>query len=168
MKYKNITDRPRNVVCSSVKQLIQPGGVVNLSKTDIRHAGGAMRFFESIYKAQEIADDLFRRSVSSRGGSIDELASAVETLPLKEGAVKPAAVEGPKVIIEPEDIEDSPEAVDEPDVEEPDVIEDTEPYPEVGGSATIEDEAIEERESTEKKVDVDDYSMTNSGVKEGR
>jgi len=62
MLYKNITDKSRYVVCSSVKQLIPPGGIVGLSVTDIRHAGGSMRFFESVYKSQEVIDDLFRRS----------------------------------------------------------------------------------------------------------
>lgn len=71
MLYKNISDRNQYIVSSSVKQLVPPGGVINLSQTDLRHAGSNIRNFESVYKAQEIVDELFRRAVESRGGKID-------------------------------------------------------------------------------------------------
>lgn len=72
MKYKNISGTNKWIVCQSVKQLIPPDGIVNLSHTDIRHAGSAMRFFESVHKAQEIADDLFRRQSEKFNRQIPE------------------------------------------------------------------------------------------------
>ncbi len=71
MLYKNISEKNQYIVSSSIKQLVLPGEVINLSQTDLRHAGSNIRNFESVYKAQEIADDIFRRSIESRGGKVD-------------------------------------------------------------------------------------------------
>lgn len=62
MIYKNITEKSQYIVASSVKQLIPPGGTINLSISDIRHAGSNIRSFESVYKATEIVNDLFFRA----------------------------------------------------------------------------------------------------------
>jgi len=99
MQYKNITDRNRWVVCSSVKQLIPPGGIVNLSHTDIRHAGGAMRFFESVHKAQEIADDLFKRSAESRGKNNNHVKPLVapEPVAIPEKDIQPTPKPVPNI-----------------------------------------------------------------------
>jgi len=61
MEYKNISNKDQYIVCASVKQLVPPGGIVILSATDIRHAGSNIRHFESVIKAQEIGDLIFRR-----------------------------------------------------------------------------------------------------------
>jgi hypothetical protein len=68
MEYKNISDKSQYIVSGSIKQLIPPEGVVNLSATDIRHAGSNIRNFESVLKAQEMADYLFKRSVRKQNG----------------------------------------------------------------------------------------------------
>ena len=75
------------VVCGSVKQLIQPGVTVNLSQSDIRHAGSSMRFFESVYKSQEIVNDLLRRKgidVSPKEAPVAVEKEAVESPIVKE------------------------------------------------------------------------------------
>jgi len=69
MEYRNITEKSQYIVAASVKQLIPPGGIVNLSATDLRHAGSNMRSFESILKAQEMADFLLQRSVGEKDGT---------------------------------------------------------------------------------------------------
>ena len=67
MEYKNITENNQYIVASSVKQLVPPGGIINLSATDLRHAGSNIRNFESVLKAQEVADFLFQRSRKDNG-----------------------------------------------------------------------------------------------------
>jgi len=69
MEYKNISNRNQYIVSGSVKQLIPPGKIVSLSMTDIRHAGSNIRHFESVLKAQEMADYLFQRSVRKKDGA---------------------------------------------------------------------------------------------------
>ena len=66
MLYKNITNKSQYIVAASVKQLIPPGEVINLSLCDIRHAGSNIRNFESILKAQEMSDFLLDRSAHKK------------------------------------------------------------------------------------------------------
>jgi len=61
--YKNISGKQQYITAASVKQLIPPDGIINLSPCDIRHAGSNIRNFESVLKAQEMADFLFLRTV---------------------------------------------------------------------------------------------------------
>ena len=68
MDYRNISDKAQLIVVNSVKTSIPSGSVVNLEPNDIRHSGSNIRHFESVHKAQEIVDDLFRRKVESRRG----------------------------------------------------------------------------------------------------
>ena len=109
MLYKNISDKSQYVVCGSVRQLIASGTVINLSQTDIRHAGSSMRFFESVYKSQEVVDDLFRRS---RGVVEKSIIEPVTEEPIVEPVVENIIVkEVFQNIVEDEPVED--EAVEE-------------------------------------------------------
>ena len=66
MLYKNISETNQYIVSSSVKQLVAPGHVINLSQSDLRHSGSNIRNFESVYKAQEIVDAAFLRAIESQ------------------------------------------------------------------------------------------------------
>jgi hypothetical protein len=54
MLYKNISDTPVWILCNSMKTLVCPGEVINLSIPDINHSGSTMRFFESLAKHQVV------------------------------------------------------------------------------------------------------------------
>ena len=84
-----------------------------------------MRFFESVHKSTEMADDLLKRSMESRPGVVRE-----EEVEVKLETPKPTIEVEPESPIQSEiaeevveDIVEEPEAVDEPDEEpEPEAV----------------------------------------------
>ncbi len=69
MLYRNFTDHDQHISVNMIKKKITPGGMVNLSRRDIAHAGSNMRNFESVIK-----------STTSDGSGFDKLPLKAELL----------------------------------------------------------------------------------------
>ena len=69
MLYRNFTIQDQFITVNMMKKRIAPGGIVNISRRDITHAGSNMRNFESVIK-----------SSASDGNGFDKLPIKAELL----------------------------------------------------------------------------------------